>query len=237
MLFVDGGERPKPLEPTTGRIAMARGIVTHAGHHLDVFQANTDRVLWGVSPTTGRAGVTLVHVSPLSPENELALDIEVKHAIEDLHSALEYAAMEVYERLCCRRPEGDEHPVHTNIAFPIPDLNSTPTAYAEKINAIFPGLRERNEDVFGLILGFRQFACGNQVWLDTLHSAWSEVKHRRLGRDVKPMAILTSGQDPATAPSIRLYYFPGTTRSVYANLFTAMTEISKFLEQLEKSLA
>jgi hypothetical protein len=236
MLFIAGGERPKPVEPRIDRLAMAAALVSHAKQHFETFAANTDRVLAKKSPETGHLEITLVNVAPLTGQQELALDIEVKHCVEDLRSALEYASMQIYESFCCSEPEGAEVHVHRRVTFPIPEMNTTEEAFVSKIASVFPALQSRNPDVFNLLLGFRRYASGSEVWIDTLHSAWSEVKHRRLGRDAKPMRVMVAGMDPASAPSVVLYYFPGTTRGVDPNLGSAIREIGSFISTLSGAL-
>jgi hypothetical protein len=236
MLFIAGGERPKPVEPKMDRLAMAATLVSHATRHFDTFTANTDRILTKQSPETGHLEITLVHVAPLTAEQELALDIEVKHCVEDLRSALEYAAMQIYERFCCSEPEGIEAHVHRQVTFPVPEMNATEEGFATKIESVFPELRTRKPDIFNLVMDFRRYASGNEVWIDTLHSAWSEVKHRRLGRDAKPMRVVVPGMVPESAPSVTLHYFPGTTRAVDPNLGAAIRGIGSFISALTDAL-
>jgi len=237
LLFVDLGDRPRPVEPTFDRLAMARTLVTHARGHFEFFQAHTDRLLSepGAKPKT--IVVRILHAAPLPPGNDFALEMEIKHCVEDLRSALEYAAMEVYERCCCRREKEGEAHVHTNVTFPIPEIGHPLEEYSAKVEAMFPRLKEDRSDLFGLIVGFHRFAGDKVVWLDTLHTAWSEVKHRRLGRDGKPMKVMIPGIDRDKAPSLQLYYFPGTTRAVDPNLHAAIKEIGDFLTSLTAALA
>jgi len=232
MLFIAGGERPKPVEPSLDRLRMAGALVAHAEDHFNAFSARVDRILAGKSPDTGHIAITVVRVAPLSREQELALDIEVKHCVEDLHSALEYAAMEIYEQYCCTEPSTDEPHVHRQVTFPVPEVNSTEEAFATKVEAVFPHLQSHSKVAFDLVMGFRRFASGNEVWVDTLHSVWSEVKHRRLGRDAKPVRVVIAGMDRDQAPSAVLYYFPGTTRAVSPNLAAAIREIGSFVASL-----
>lgn len=236
MLFIGGGERPKPVEPILDRLAMASALVSHAERHFDTFRANTDRILTKRDPATGSLSVTLVHAAPLTPLQELSLDIEVKHCVEDLRSALEYAALEIYERFCCQEPKGEAPHIHRNVTFPVPELETTEEAFSGKIESMFPELRTNRLDVFDLIVRFRNFVSGQEVWMDTLHSAWSEVKHRRLGRDAKPVKVVLAGSNRENAPSVTLYYFPGTTRGVDSNLAGAIREIKSFLASLAAAL-
>jgi hypothetical protein len=232
MLFVDLGDRPRPVEPTLDRLAMARALVSHARLHFDFFQSHTDRLLAERSPESGVVTIRIVRAAALPPGNEFALEMELKHSVEDLRSALEYAAMEVYERWCCGRDLGAEPHVHRNVTFPIPELGSSREAYSAKVDSIFAGLRAARSNVFDLIVAFHRFAGENVVWLDTIHSAWSEVKHRRLGRSEKPMKVMIPGMDLAAAPSVQIFYFPGTTRAVDPNLSAAIKEIGEFLASL-----
>jgi hypothetical protein len=236
MLFVAGDELPRAIEPRLDRIEMAKALVGHARRHFEYFQAHTDQLLARKNPTTGGIEVTIRRAMPLTSEGELTLEMEVKHCVEDLRSALEYLAMEVYEECCCLDETGREDHIHREVTFPIPSLGMSAEEYLSKVRGTFPNLQTTSTEVFALLAACHRFAHGNEVWLDTLHSAWSELKHRRLGRASKPMKVVVAGMNLANAPSVDVFYFPGTTRAIDPNLGAAFREIEPLVTAVGASL-
>jgi hypothetical protein len=227
------GETPRPAGEELDRLSMALTLLMHARHHVAFIQEHTPSIM--SNNEGGR--VTFFHrpAAPLPADEPLALEVETKHCVEDLMSALEYVAMEIYERVCCDDARGAEPHFHPRVSFPVPPLNAGPGVYAEKIEEKLPGLSARRRDLFDLLVSFGRYARDPEVWLDTIATAWPELKHRRLARaGKKPAKVHVQTADGMVdLPDWELYYFPGTSRAVVPNLFHAIEGI----EGLSRSVA
>lgn len=232
LLWIDGGSKPELTSPNLDRWAMGQTLVRHARKHFEFFEQHTPGFGARVDSETKAIVPVVWDGTPLPASDILLLELEVKHAVEDLRSALEYLAMEVFERMCCQSSDPQPH-VHREVTFPVPTPAETADEFAEKIERILPGLRSANKPIFDLVLGCRSYVVGENVWLDTINNSWMEVKHRRLASSTKPMKILVPGTDPAVAPEVKILYFPGTSRAVSPNLSKAIDGVQSLLDRAE----
>lgn len=151
-------------DPT--RIEIAGILVRHSAVHQAQFWAELRR---------------LPEVAALSPdqamERGLFWSFELRHAIEDLRSALEYAAYDAYERFVCigHQPTW----VHRYVTFPIAGSlaaftkKMSPTAKNEPWS-----FRDRGPKIEAVFASAQPFTAPGDSWLSELHELWNEGKHR-----------------------------------------------------------
>jgi len=235
---LDFGGEPKPREPDPSGYEMALAAVTHARSHLNFVMEHTSQLLFRRISADNRVEVVQRRPKPLPEDQPLALEIETKHCVEDLMSALEYLAMEIYERACCNDTVHARPHIHKGVSFPIPSLNSTAEDYSARIEERFPQLRAKRPDVFEVLLNSRQFSSGDTVWLDTISTTWPEVKHRRLSRPgTKPMRVhFGTPAGLVEGPTLDVEYFPGTRRGIVPNLTAAIFGVGILVKQISALL-
>jgi hypothetical protein len=237
MLFVSDGTLPDPLGPPYDRWSMARALVAHARIHLDLFNRHTQGLFFDTTRSPGSITLLVRPATPLPADVEMLLEVESKHAVEDLRSSLEYLAMEIFEQVCCH-DSGPQPHEHRSVTFPVPTPQATLEQHVARVAQVFPGLRETNRPLFDLLAGCWTFTRGDTVWLDTIQTVWNEVKHRRLDRlGVKPMTLLFPGVDARSARQVPLLYFPRTSRGIAPNLHHAIVGVQDLLAQSQRLLS
>ncbi len=106
----------------------------------------------------------------------LDLRVQVKNMMENLRSALDYMAHDIYESFCKSIRLAAGKPDPCNIYFPYAkseqDFNS-------RINSTLPGLQSQSSVVFNLLHSIQPFKCNN-TWLYDLCSVLNKNKHERL---------------------------------------------------------
>ena len=235
---VSFGGKPKASEPDPTGYEMALAAIAHAQSHLNFVMEHTSQLFIRNDSANKRMDVIRRNPVPMPADQPLALEMEIKNCVEDLMSALEYLAMEIYETVCCDDTQHEKPHVHKSVNFPIPLLDSTAEDFSARIEEKLPQLRARRPDVFEVILDCRHFSSGSMVWLDTISTTWPEVKHRRLSRTTtKAMKVHFGTPDGlAEGPEVDVQYFPGTTRGIVANLSAAILCIGALVKHVSTLL-
>ncbi len=106
----------------------------------------------------------------------LDLHVPVKNLMENLRSALDYMAHDIYESCCQaeRVATGKSEP--RNIYFP---YGRTETDFRSSVGSSLPGLATLAPNAYDLLISLQPFRCGDS-WLYDLCSILNEQKHDRL---------------------------------------------------------
>ena len=132
-------------------------------------------------------------------DKSLDLRVPVKNLMENLRSALDYMAHDIYE-CCCQaelKSSGKKEP--RNIYFP---YGLTEEDFKSGVGRSFPNLEKYSSGVYKLLESIQPFKYGNN-WLYDLCSITNEKKHDRLTPQVrKETEIYTvrSSQGSITIP-------------------------------------
>jgi hypothetical protein len=234
--YLDLGSLPQPAGPDLDRFEMALYLVGHARRHFEEFSAHTRDLRFATvdDPAGGKIMViSPKEATPVTPGDELALEAEVKHCVEDLRSALEYVAMEIYERACCSLSSAPGSHDHESVAFPVPRPGEAEARTSDRIQSIFPGLARTFPDTFQLLFSCRELVSDPTVWLNTVHSAWTRTKHHRLSRvTIKDLTVnIGTANGLVTLPPLPVHYFPGTTCAVKPNLSSALGGVDRIVRE------
>ena len=95
--------------------------------------------------------------------------ILVKHACDDLESALDYIAVDLWERYC----EGPLHKVY----FPIAKLDESEDSFRRALAISWPGLANANSVAHSLIVSIQHFGRPDFGWLYRLRDLNQVLKH------------------------------------------------------------
>jgi hypothetical protein len=143
------------------------------------------------------------------------LRVPVKNVMENLRSALDYMAHDIYE-VCCqpiRKKSGLPDPF--NIYFP---YGRTEPDFKSRIGSSLPGLATTCPPVYDLLISIQLFACGDK-WLYDLCSILNENKHDRLTEQVRTENQTHTVQGPygsvtipVNNPNIKVISKPGAVK-------------------------
>lgn len=216
---------------------MATALIRHAeDHRAKVQEGVEDIALRREDLPDGSSRVT-VFQRPATPiEGRLYWETELKHCLEDLNSALDYAAVEVFERCCCKDPPPYSAHRHKAVRFPVPIQDQGRSDYEARVESDIPGLRKARPDVFSTVVGFRRYAQGNEVWLTTIHDRWQLSKHQRLPLAAeKPFrTFIGGGQQLVELPVTNMRYFTlDPPRPIAPNLMAAVNGVGQIVKELE----
>lgn len=145
----------------------------------------------------------------------LDLRVPVKNLMENLRSALDYMAHDIYEACCqaARSAAGKSDP--HNIKFP---YGRTEADFRSAVGSSLPGLDISAPVVYDLITSMQPFRCGD-TWLYDFCSILNEKKHDKLKAQVRSEAeTYTIESDsgtvtiPINRPSMRISSIPGVVK-------------------------
>ena len=164
-------------DPT--RIDMARELIRHADTHrktMTTFVPQYELVPDGVFHRL------VIHPPMATPVNPSGLDfnLEARHLIDDLRSALEFCAYDAHERFC--QPSGAPAPAYyRNVNFPVVRKDQGPADFDRVLDKEELGdLRTRRPDAVDVIRRAQHFLSPQGDWLPKLQELWNEAKHRSL---------------------------------------------------------
>jgi hypothetical protein len=219
---------------------MAEALLRHADGHFKIVHAGVPDLVINRADVGGGRFVDTYSILPAKDVGgELAWQIEVKHCLEDLRSALDYCAFEVYERACCRQPVSALPHVHTDVRFPIPMQDQSPREYGERVDRDIPRLAKESPTAIAAFVSFLKHATGNQVWLTTLDANWNIVKHRHLVvAQEKPLNVFVGGGGPENQlPPLPIRYFSITPpRPLLPNLVAGLAGAQQIVYELRAAL-
>jgi len=106
----------------------------------------------------------------------LDLRIPVKNLMENLRSALDYMAHDIYEQVC--KPDRNSRglPDPRNVYFP---YSKEASAFPSSIGSSLPNLSSLSPNIYSLIEAIQPFRCGDS-WLYDFCKVLNENKHERL---------------------------------------------------------
>ena len=109
-------------------------------------------------------------------ELDSQLLIQIKNLLENLRSALDYVARDVFERFCTPPEGGKTIPVY----FPILRRTATPQDFSNFANGRFPGLRENARTLYDCLESYQVYKSPENEWLVQFNELCQENKHEHL---------------------------------------------------------
>lgn len=148
-------------------------------------------------------------------DHSLDLRIPVKNLMENLRSALDYMAHDIYESCCKPVRTAAGKPDPRNIYFP---YGRTDNDFKAGLGSSLPDLQSQNLTVHQLVEAIQPFRC-NDPWLYDLCSILNENKHDKLTAQVRSETETYSVKGeygsvsiPANNPTIRVTSMPGAVQ-------------------------
>jgi hypothetical protein len=109
-------------------------------------------------------------------DKSLDLRVPVKNLMENLRSALDYMAHDIYESCCQSARVASGQPDPKAIYFP---YGKTEADFKGGVGSYLPGLATHAPDIYKILLSIQPFVCGD-TWLYDLCAILNEKKHDRL---------------------------------------------------------
>jgi hypothetical protein len=109
-------------------------------------------------------------------DKSLDLRVPVKNLMENLRSALDYMAHDIYESCCQSERTSNGQPDPKNVYFP---YGKTEADFKAGVGSSLPGLAILAPDIYKILLSVQPFVCGD-TWLCDLCVILNEKKHDRL---------------------------------------------------------
>jgi len=145
----------------------------------------------------------------------LDLRVLVKNTMENLRSALDYMAHDIYEACCQPSRIANGLPDPKNIYFPYGRTNND---FTSGVGSSLPGLDTASPPVYDLLLSIQPFTCGDN-WLYELCFILNEKKHDRLTEQVRTETETHTVQGsqgsvtiPVNNPSVEVVSRPGAVK-------------------------
>ncbi len=115
-------------------------------------------------------------------EISIVLQLKIKHFLEDIKSAFDYAAFFIYKKYCINHIKAKPEDHERNVCFPV--------KFSEKkfntfLKNTFPKLEENNPQIIKIIKGVQPFLPDNPEWYVTFNSLVNKNKHRYLTPQTK----------------------------------------------------
>jgi hypothetical protein len=143
------------------------------------------------------------------------LRVPVKNLMENLRSALDYMANDIYDTCCqaSRVLAGKSDP--RNIYFP---YGRTEADFKSGVGSSLPDLERKNPAVYTLIESIQPFRCNN-TWLYDLCSILNEKKHNKLTAQIRSETEIYSVESehgcvsiPVNNPNVKVTSMPGAVK-------------------------
>lgn len=148
-------------------------------------------------------------------EHSLDLRIPVKNLMENLRSALDYMAHDIYDTCCKSARIAAGKPGPRNIYFP---YGRTDPDFRSGMGSHLPDLKNQNPPVYDLVESIQPFRC-NDPWLYDLCSILNENKHVKLTAQVRSDTETYSVESeygkvsiPVNNPNVRVTSMPGAAK-------------------------
>lgn len=146
-------------------------------------------------------------------DESLDLRVSVKNLMENLRSALDYMAHDIYESCCQTAQLASGKPEPRDIYFP---YGSSEADFRSRVGSSLPGLRALAPNVYSLIAWIQPFQCGDN-WLNDLCLILNENKHNRLTPQKRSESEVYAVSSKAGSvsilvndPSVHVRSLPGT---------------------------
>lgn len=104
--------------------------------------------------------------------DEVNINIDIKHILEDMRTILDYIAVDIYNKYCGPRN-------YKKIYFLYTKDGEDEQSYISKINRNFPNLYGNHYDLYKELSNIQSFS-DNTDWLIKLEGLTNEVKHNEL---------------------------------------------------------
>jgi len=148
-------------------------------------------------------------------DKSLDLRVPVKNVMENLRSALDYMAHDIYEACCQPKRAANGQPDPMNIYFP---YGRTEHDFKSGAGSSLPSLNTASPAVYQLLVSIQPFACGDN-WLYELCSILNEEKHDRLTEQVRTETQTHTVQGPhgsitipVNNPNLKVVSKPGAVK-------------------------
>ena len=102
--------------------------------------------------------------------------VQIKNLLENLRSALDYVARDVFDCFCAPPASGRPIPVY----FPILRRTTTPADFATFVNGRFPGLRDNAPALYECFESYQRYRSPADEWLLQFNELCQENKHSQL---------------------------------------------------------
>lgn len=139
--------------------------------------------------------------------------VEIKNLLENLRSALDFAARGLFEKY------GTSTKSDPNIYFPYARLDQDRAAFekSKRIEACIPGLLASRPDIVDRLLAMQHFAAPSNRWLPEFMDLNNENKHERLTaqtrRETKELRISSGGASISMGEGASISMGAGTSIS------------------------
>lgn len=156
------------------RIDMAAALVQHSGTHQRKLEEHLPYLtVVGPGPNPGEVEVgEFPNTTPLQPNEEMDWSLEVRHAIDDLGTALDYCAYEAFSRSSGEGAKGWKE-----VYFPV---SPTSGQFQSYVRERFPKLANTYPAAIGVMESVQPYQSPKNWWLEEHHRLWMEAKHRNL---------------------------------------------------------
>ena len=148
-------------------------------------------------------------------DGSLDLRVPVKNLMENLRSALDYMAHDIYESCCHSTRLLIGKSVPNNIYFP---YGKTESDFKARVGSSLPGLATNSPDIYKMMLSIQPFSCGD-AWLYDLCIILNENKHNRLKVQKRTESETYSVESehgsvaiPINNPNIKITSLPGAVK-------------------------
>ena len=148
-------------------------------------------------------------------DKSLDLRVPVKNIMENLRSALDYMAHDIYESCCQSTRSFSGQPDPKNIYFP---YGKTEADFKAGLGSSLPGLSTNAPDVYKILLSIQPFICGD-TWLCDLCVILNEKKHDRLKAQERSESETYTVESqhgsvtiPVNNPNIKVTSLPGAMK-------------------------
>jgi hypothetical protein len=98
----------------------------------------------------------------------------IKNFCENLHSALDYLAFEIYSKYCKKANK------NVKIYFPYANKSTLQNQFEKQLKKKFVGLKENNLDIYNYFISIQHFTNKDSDWLEKIISLNNKNKHQRL---------------------------------------------------------
>jgi hypothetical protein len=137
----------------------------------------------------------------MRPAESLDFNLEIRHLLDDLRSALEFCAFDAFERSV---PRPYAVGLDRNLSFLVVPPSKSASAFKKQVATGFPGLQSVYPGAVAAMESAQHYAQSGDPWLYERHVLWNEGKHRNLVyHSAGPPFIEVGPVDPSKSPTLR----------------------------------
>jgi hypothetical protein len=137
--------------------------------------------------------------------------IEIKNFMENIRSALDYAANGIYQKY------GSSTDAKPKIYFPYASLNQSKEEFqkSRRIDTCIPGLTSSRADIVMKLMSYQHFESPKNKWLPIFMELNNENKHQQLTpqirKEMKELRISSGGASISMTPGASITMTPGAS--------------------------